>query len=302
LKIQTTHPYNAITFATIDTSGKQTSWEHTSLMGDFFFNTSILTGDYVTEYSQQARADANYDTSGGHPVFGIIRKLKSHDWYSQNPAVSGITIELLQDADKDSLFVLGRNLYQSACGDSKKADITISTLSAFLKRFDKEVAFHILNGILYEVYFDSSDRFREKKKSGKLDYVLNLEDDNYFALSFDFIQQTLLPHQKQLFYLPGNKRDVLVDVILSSAERNKLAVKQILIEGQDVFYSSDGTTLVANSEEEFLLSYSSDQFEKMLLEEMGIPRKHARITYTPKPLEGANLIIPHDYKIRRLGK
>jgi len=30
------------------TAGKQTSWEHTSLMGDFFFNSSILSDEFIT--------------------------------------------------------------------------------------------------------------------------------------------------------------------------------------------------------------------------------------------------------------
>jgi hypothetical protein len=263
------------------TSGKQTSWEHTSLMGDFFFNTAILTGEFTTEYSSQARGDAAFDASGGRFINETIRKLKSYNWYIQNPAIDAITPGVLGDARKDEIFVLGRNIYQCACGGSISATALMSDLSISLKRFDSEVAFHILNGMLYEVYFDSDDRFREKKKTDELDPLLSLHDDERFVLSFEFIRQALLPYQKQLFYVPGSDRDVLIDVKLLSVEEGKVAVQRILVEGQDVFYSNDGTTLVANADAEASYSRSREQFEEELLAEMVVPRKRGRLTYSP---------------------
>jgi hypothetical protein len=192
------------------TSGKQTSWEHTSLMGDFFFNTSIVTGKFIGEYSPQARADGEFNIGGERFILATIRKLKSHNWYTQNPAINSITPDAIKDSIKDELFVLGRNLYQCACGHSGAAVNIMSGLSGFLKRFETDVCFHIFNGMLYEVYFDSSGRFRQKKKTDHLDSLLTLEEDEYFNLSFEFIKQALLPHQKQLFYMPGNKRPVLI--------------------------------------------------------------------------------------------
>ncbi len=53
------------------TSGKQISWEHTSLMGDFFFNPAVVTDDYIAEYSQQARADATFECVAGRPLSDI---------------------------------------------------------------------------------------------------------------------------------------------------------------------------------------------------------------------------------------
>jgi len=285
------------------TNGKQTSWEHTSLMGDFFFNTSIVTGEFIAKYSPEARADAGFDLKGGRSVLKITRALKSSDWYRQNPAIKVVTPDAIHDSSTDELFVLGRNIYQAACGESTAAVELMSELDTFLKRFEKEVSFHILNGMLYEVYFDSSDRFRErKKKTGKWDALLGLEGAPCFSLSFDFIRQALMPHEKQLFYAPGGKRRVLVDVEVVSVEGGKRSVGRILVEGQDVFYTSDGKTLVANVKSPDLHPRSLSEFEESLLEEMAVPKHRAVITYSPEVLEGASLSVPGDYRILRVGK
>lgn len=282
------------------TAGRQTSWEHTSLMGDFFFNTSILTGEFIAEYSKEACADALFDTSGARSVFDIIRRLKSHNWYSQNPAVNSISSAALLGADKNDLFVLGRNVYQSACGGSTVALAALSSLGKFLAKLEDEIAFHVLNGMLFEIYFNSSGRLRMSKKTQRMEEVLALEDDVSFARSFEFIRQALLPHQKELFYLPGICRVVAIDVILSPVQSDGLAVKGIMIEGQDTFYTSDGHTPISGANDTALRFRSVGQFESELLEVMAIPDRRRQLTYTPALPEGCRLLLPYEYKIQRL--
>lgn len=282
------------------TAGRQTSWEHTSLMGDFFFNTSILTGEFVAEHSKEACADALFDTSSPRSVFDIIRRLKSHNWYTQNPAVNSISSVSLLGADKNDLFVLGRNLYQSACGGSKAALVVLSGLGNFLAKLEDEVSFHILNGMLFEVYFNSSGRLRISKKTQRMEELLALEDDTRFARSFEFIRQALLPHQKELFYLPGICRVLAIDVILSPMQSDSLAVKSIMIEGQDVFYAGDGRTLVSSASDLALRFRSISQFEAEVLEMMAMPSRRCQLTYTPALPERCRLLLPYEYKIQRL--
>ena len=282
------------------TSGKQISWEHTSLMGDFFFNPAILTDDFLTEYSQGARADARFVCLVGCPLTDIIQGLRSHDWYKQNPAVSALVSADWSSVKKDELFVLGRNLYQTACGESRMADSYFSLLDANLRQLDEEITFHVLNGMLYEIYFDSNDRFREKKKTEKLDEVFALEETPEFKRSFDFIRQALIQKQKNLFYIPGVIRDVLVDVSNSAAVDAKSTVQVISVEGQDVFYTTDGQTLVVNARNEFLYSQSVPEFEADLTLQMATPKQHLSVTYTNTPEAGISLVVPYDYKIQRV--
>jgi hypothetical protein len=282
------------------TSGKQTSWEHTSLMGDFFFHTSVLTGEYVAEYSDEARADALFDTSGARSIYDIIRRLKSHNWYVQNPAVGEIVPTVLDGADKEALFVLGRNLYQSACGGSSAAITALSSIRDFLSGFEREIAFHILNGYLYEIYFDSRGRLRKDKKIQKAEMLFSLEEDVDYARSFEFIRQSLLFHQKQLFYLPGICRDLAVDVVLKPVLSDSLAVVKIMVEGQDTFYANDGATLVSSASNLTLRSRSVRQFEQEVLEYMVLPGKRLQISYVPDLPEGCSLLLPYEFRIQRM--
>jgi uncharacterized caspase-like protein len=118
------------------TSGKQTSWEHTSLMGDFLFNPSVVTDEFIAEYSSQAKADANYHVAASS-LREAISGLKSHNWDVQNRAVSSLTNVAWPQCNKDDLFVLGRNLYQAACGGSYGAEAYLSNLSLKLKQLEK---------------------------------------------------------------------------------------------------------------------------------------------------------------------
>lgn len=114
--------------------------------GGLSFNPSVLTDEFIAEYSSQAKADANFHVAGS-PLREIISGLKSHNWYRQNPAVSGMASIEWSCVNKDDLFVLGRNLYQAACGDSIDAKAYLGHLSLKLGELEKEVAFHILNGM-----------------------------------------------------------------------------------------------------------------------------------------------------------
>ena len=96
------------------TAGKQTSWEHTSLSGDFLFNISI--GRHVTIYSAEALADSQFLAAKTNPARKVIAGLKSHDWYDQNPQIELLSAKWLSTCDVDTLFVLGRNIYQAAVG------------------------------------------------------------------------------------------------------------------------------------------------------------------------------------------
>jgi hypothetical protein len=269
-------------------------------MGDFFFHTSILTGEYVAEYSKEARADALFDTSGSRLIYDIIRKLKSHNWYVQNPAVGAIVPTILVGTNKEALFVLGRNLYQSACGDSVEAIKALSSISGFLSGFESEVAFHILNGALYEIYFDSGGRLRKDKKVQKAEMLFSLEDEVDYARSFEFIRQALLPHQRHLFYLPGICRDVIIDVVLKPVLSDTAAVVGIMIEGQDTFYADDGVTLVSGTSNLALRSRSVCQFEREVLDQMVLPEKRFQISYTHNLPEECSLLLPCEFSIKRL--
>ena len=118
-------------------------------MGDFYFNPSILTGELVTEYSKEALADSEFLQMHGNAAL-VIQGLRSHDWYQQNPAMQKVGGELLaRGRVRTELFVIGRNIYQAACGTAAEASKFIENSKSRLSRLSAEQAFHMLDGILY---------------------------------------------------------------------------------------------------------------------------------------------------------
>ena len=51
----------------------------------------------------------------------IIHGLKSHNWYTQNDALALLDAASANKMAKDNLFVVGRNIYQAACGNANAA-------------------------------------------------------------------------------------------------------------------------------------------------------------------------------------
>ena len=91
-----------------------------------------------------------------------------------------------------------------------------------------------------------------------------------------------------------------IDVILSPVQSYGLAVKGIMIEGQDNFYTSDGHTLISGANDTALRFRSVSQFERELLEIMAIPGRRRQLTCTPALPESCRLLLPYEYKIQRL--
>lgn len=283
------------------TSGRQISWEHTSLMGDFFFNPRGLTGGLETAYSEEAKADSLFQFVEGRPLTAVLRGLKSHDWYEQKPAMFQLPNVAIETATRDELLVLGRNIYQAACGSSNPAESFVEHLATRLQGMGTEVGFHVLNGILYEIYFDSNGRFRRSRKAEHFDDVFLLEGGDDFSSSFEFIAQALAPYQAQLFYLPASGRGVAIDVVIDPQEDGESsAVKGILFDGQDVLYASDGETLVTNTEDDFRYSMRKLDFEKSLVSDLTVPMRRLGVTYSRQISDDDELILPYGYIVQRL--
>ena len=139
-------------------SGKQLSWEHTSLIGDYYFNSGQLIHAITLPYSKAVVADSQY-ISDGSEEGQIIEKFKSHDWYKQESAFNKFNLLDKSKSDKNVQFLLGRNILQILDGGER------TTIAYFRNPGDKLASWtikgenHILNGILFEIYFDSNGRF-----------------------------------------------------------------------------------------------------------------------------------------------
>jgi hypothetical protein len=195
------------------TGGKQVPWEHSSLIGDYYFNYGQRKESIHLPYDPDVVRDEQYipdDSKFGN----IITGLKSYNWEKQNPSIERSRY-LGEDISESEAFLLGRNILQCADGGSFVAQRIFEDLSSYANRFGKNKK-HIINGILFEIYFNSKYEFRiDGLKSRYLAEVLKLEKSSEYKDSFAFIAEVLLPYADLLFYIPGtNAVSVPVELLL----------------------------------------------------------------------------------------
>ena len=196
--------------------GKQTTWEHTSLINDYFFNTGQLVHSISIPYDEKVVKDVNYNETDD---FGtLIIALKSHDWNKQNPAIDKLLKIQVSDLNKNQLFILGRNFLQ-ASGAAHHAAIFMQSISTNILRYSVKSENHLLNGILFEIYFNAYGEFRqENRKSYFFESIIALRKIASLEKSFNFIRNLLETTGLKLIYLP-KPEDEYIDIdVVSSTE------------------------------------------------------------------------------------
>lgn len=197
-------------------------------------------------------------------------------------------------ADIDDLFVLGRNIYQTACGGEYKAKELFENLDAFLKRVGDMPTFHILNGILYEIYFDSNGKLRNIYKSDYCEYPLSVCLQKEYEKSQEFIAQKLLNSLDEVFYLPGGE-PLSVDVVLDYNCAIDLSVVNIYVDGIPCMYNFNEDTLYDNSKKGiFLWKFTMKEFSIFIAEKFVVPLSRININYS-RELDEDNLISCSHY-------
>lgn len=286
----------------LSTQGRQISWEHTSLMGDFYFNYSFVSDELVAEYSDSALADSDYQSFSSDMAREILEGLRSLNWHKQNPAISKITSDNLEHFSKDDLFVLGRNIYQAACGNTHGALSYLKNLQTRLGELGGNISYHILNGMLFEMYFNSKGRFRDEPKSIKMDYVFLLEESDKFHESFKFIGQALRPYFKNIFYVPSYARSVSVDVICIDFENGLKAVYEVFYEGENVLYNDSGDNYYDPFDDQSMLKWSVLEIKEHVSMAMVVPTYRLKLNFLNLDDEADELLAPIRMNIRRLSK
>jgi len=96
----------------------------------------------------------------------VIEGFKAHNWYRQKDAsiyLRNIGIEtIIKDLEDDTLEILGRNILQSAEGNSYDSKYLLEII---LKSTDLVINSGLLRGIIYECFLDERGLFRLKEDS-----------------------------------------------------------------------------------------------------------------------------------------
>ena len=257
-------------------AGKQTSWEHTSLSGEFYFNLSL--GNLIEEYGGTALTDGLFALDPAKKSHEVIAGLKSHDWYRQNPALALLTAAAASRMAKDSLFVVGRNIYQAACGSSNAATAFINDFMGATRGFQREKRKALLDGILFEVFFDSKGELRKKIKKGMFSEVFELQRYQALRSSFDFIADALQAARADFYVVPGKGHDLAVS-ISTKKKKGGFFVEAIYVGGVDVMRAEEDSWDTDDGKP-YYMRISADQLNRELSEELVVPARSLKITYT----------------------
>lgn len=210
--------------------------------------------DISNSYSLEAFEDKTFVLDKENKLHAIISDLRSHNWPIQNLAVDKLYSVSVRDFEVtkevlDSFFVLGRNVYQAACGNAFKAISLIENLSSFLSNIEQYIlrkAF--LDGTLYEVYFNHNNEYRKDGCRG--DYLRSLESClklEEYSDSFEFINKSLetLP-DTYICYPPLYDKEVFVSLSGKVGDVGLMdcfVVDQMKIDGKIADYPNFRVTL-----------------------------------------------------------
>lgn len=281
------------------TAHRQITWEHTSLMGTFYFNSGIDEDEARPIYSENALADCDYDFESDGEIESIVHALKTHNWYKQNPAINKIRQIDFSRADKDDLFVLGRNIYQTACGGSGNAQSWIADLEINLNSIGGSAAIHILNGILFEIYFNSNAQIRRTLKAEQYETPVKLCIKDRYAVCGLFIRDFLEQYPQRLIYIPGS-RNVLTTDILISREDDEYHIDGICIDGLSCMYDEDATEFYEyDSSSYYYREATLSELENIILEKVAAPKNKIKFTCNVEIPATTSILIPNDFNLLR---
>jgi len=273
--------------------GKQTSWEHTSLTGTYFFNYGQLSYSSEIEYSSKVVIDSSYVYKDTSLIDSIIKDLKSMNWYTQNTAMKKISSIEVSITDKNELFLLGRNILQVACGKEYLAIEFMQNLYEKILPLHTGNYNHVLNGIIFEMFFNSYGSFRYGKfKDDYLNEIYEILEKEIFNNSLEFLTKILIPFQKNIFYLPSiNSTGISLDLNFEPNDSlNELKLKGIKHEGKEILVEKEINEF---SGIDVVLPFKSIEFNElqvMIAKEMLIPKNKLVLT--------SNIDTPEDYLIK----
>jgi hypothetical protein len=258
------------------TKGKQISWEHTSLSGQFFFNLSL--GARIDIYDKSSLGDKFFILDESKPSHQCIKELKSLNWHRQNAALDVFTNESVNRASLNSLFVVGRNIYQAACGGSKSASIYLKNFASNTVNVKNEKRKALLDGMIFEIFYGPDAMLRKDFKMKKFQDVFELQQHEDLQSSFDFVAECLLPEARNFYSLPGKQHAVTVDVITVTKDE-AYALKSLHCNGQDILWLEDEDYMPELDEFPDVLKLRLERFEHYVAEQMVVPHHLLKFNY-----------------------
>ena len=282
------------------TKGKQISWEHTSLAEEFFFNLSL--GVRIDLYGPSALSDSLFVVDDGRKSHSVIRGLKTLTWSRQNTAVSELTVDVANKAGTDSLFVIGRNLYQAACGSSNSAAAYLRDFANSTSGVKEAKRKALLDGMLFEVFYDPNGQLRTDFKLTMFGQLFALQRHKELKPSFDFIAECLLPDAARFYSIPGKAIEVAVDVSTraSVGKKGHHVLLAVHYQGGDILWMEDPDYEPAAGEQPMRETLTLYEFEQRLAEQMVVAPHLLKVNFDSFRVTGDETIaFPYGWTTKK---
>ena len=252
----------------------------------------------ITAYKETSLADALFVVDETKPSHKIIKGLKSHNWYTQNHALGRLTEKSVKKMSVENLFVLGRNIYQAACGGSNSASAYVRSYLEMTSGYPKDKRKALLDGMLFEVFFDPQAKLRSKIKANLFNEVFELRKHAAFRDSFEFIAETLVASRGDFYALPGSGHELAVTVATKKV-KDAYRVDAIYVDGADVLRPEGEEWATDDDDGKLYSRRSAADLEEQLSQELVVPSQSLKITYTPKEAATAELKVPLGYTVKK---
>jgi len=243
--------------------------------------------------------DSTYQADAPGELNDIISSLQSHNWYVQNPAIEKLRTIIHEEFPPTSWFVLGRNIYQAACGNAQKAMDFISNLDTRLKWFPHPISKYVLAGIVFEIYFDSKGALRDSPKAGYLAKPLSLLAKADYPDVRAFIRSKLELAGAHLFFSPGDDQQRTVAVqsepvetedVLDAGKRRQLS--SITLDGRQILV--DAPPDEDRWSTRYRMTYSSTDILEDISTSLSIPRWALTLVLNPEVDANVRFVLPED--------
>jgi hypothetical protein len=231
------------------------------------------------------------------PGHAVIRGLKILTWDYQNAALREFGAEQAALCTPNVLFVIGRNIYQAACGGSNAA-------SAFIQRFmEKTEGLEdtkrkcLMDGILFEVFFDPEGQHRARPKMGFFSEALKLQVHPELAASFSFLTSSLEPYAELYYSLPGSERPITIDIAAEPAtDGARHELRALWLEGTNVLHEK--RELASSSWLRQDISLDPEQLREFISNELVIPKHLLTLTSNVPETNRTRYVISHTLTMR----
>lgn len=183
------------------TAGKQTSWEHTSLIGKFCFNAGMLIHSHSVGYTNEAIKYDNWPEESR--ITQLKKDLLSGTFYKQRSALQKIKQINSNEYSREELFLLGRMVMWAAFANCYDCQDYVTNEDE-VARFYKEKENPFFDGMLFETYFNHEGLFKYSDANiNYLDTHMKWIGREELACSIDFIERVLTPFSQNLLFIPS---------------------------------------------------------------------------------------------------